>query len=367
MNIEVVRGSGPARGQIFPKAQVHIKPCEEEVFYSMFGMDQSIYAHVEAARPVTEFTGTYYADFLYLRIDRDGDVLHALESTRQLVRRIYEHFAVSPRLLTLYYSGNKSFSIGLHQALFGNFAPAHDLPAQLRTLSGLLVATCYNLGLETVQQLEVGTLAAGGYHFADVDNTIYRPGQLLRAPNSRHSLTGRYKIPLYASELLTTPMQKMHALATAPRTSFTPPPHLASEPAIESLTGLWRQALTYEVAGQTKLPAPPADANFFAPPPPGSRSSTLYHQACRLFDSSTLELAHVSKLVEAINTAGTAPLPVAEVRGLVAAAAYRTGVAGQLNGRPGRPRPGSVVPATGLPWANPPLGFLEPHRRQIQE
>lgn len=335
-----------------PKAQVHTTPCEEEVFYSMFGMDHSIYAHVQAARPVTEFDGAYYADFLYLSIDRDGDVGTALSSARKLVGKLYDCFSVSPRLLTLYYSGNKSFYIGLHQALFGSFAPAHVLPGQLKTLSGLLVATCYGLSLDTVQHLEGGTLAAGGHYFADVDTSIYRPGQLLRAPNSRHGISGRYKVPLYASELMSASLQQLQALARRPRTDFSPPPHLASEPAITPLADLWKEAQGYEVAGQTTL-APPPDADFFAPPAAASRSSTLYHQACRLFDSSTLAPAHVARLVEALNASGTAPLPVADVRQLVMAAAYKAGESGGLlPAGGGHVRPGSVVPASGLPWVD---------------
>lgn len=338
MNYEIVRGALTNRGLVQPKSDIALAPTDEEFYLSLFGMDNSIFEHLEVNRDpqtgktsVSGFAGSYFAEFLYFDLDRDGDLAGSLEATRDLLKRLYNRFQLSPKQLFLCFSGSKGFHVGLHQSLFGGFAPSPHLPLQLNVLAARLLAECHGLTLAELQTKAYEAKQAGS-QFADVDLGIYNNNRLFRVINSRNK-KGRYKVGLTSQELLTLPLEDILALADAPRPDYKPEAKLTTQTPLPELAGLWEYARTLDVAAFTKATVGskagtggkgPIDRDFFAPPQPGNRNNDLFRQACHLFDHSDLYESHVLQLVHSINLSGSVPLPDDEVRQIVKSAFTRT-------------------------------------------
>ena len=327
MNYEVVRGKLTNRGHILPKSQIKIEPCNEELYLSLFGFDNSIVEFVQLNKTVSGFNGSYFADFLYFDID-NADLNESLASARDLVTRLYNRFQLSPKQLYICFSGNKGFHIGLHGSLFGLFAPAPNLPQQMQVLAARLLAECYDLDLATLQ-VQAAALKKEGKQFADIDLGIYNPNRIFRATNSLNAKSGRYKVGITSLELLELPLESIIALAVAPRTDYRPETRLTGQMQIAALANLWEYAKTFDVAAFVKATGSKAgtgsiDREFFAPPMEGERDNTLFKQACHLFDHSELYETHVLSLIASINQASGNPLPDADLRRIVRSAFKRT-------------------------------------------
>ncbi|WP_375438141.1 primase C-terminal domain-containing protein [uncultured Hymenobacter sp.] len=334
MNYEVCQGGPHIRGRVLPKSEIVLQPTDEEFYLSMFGFDNTIYEHLQVHRDpqtgkstVAGFAGSYFAEFLYFDLDREGDLPGSLEATRDLLKRLYARFQLSPKHLFLSFSGSKGFHVGLHQSLFGGFAPSPQLPTQLNVLAARLLAECHELTLAALQTKAYEAKQAGT-QFASVDLGIYNNNRLFRVLNSRNK-KGRYKVGLTSTELLTLPLDDILALANTPRLDYKPEAKLTSLTPIAELAGLWQYARTFDMAAFTKAtlgakngPAGPGsiDRDFFAPPQPGERDNTLFKQACHLFDHSALYETHVLQLIAAINQATSEPLPEADLQRIVRSA-----------------------------------------------
>ncbi|OUJ68035.1 primase C-terminal domain-containing protein [Hymenobacter crusticola] len=337
MNYEVIRGALTNRGTVLPKAQITLQPTDEEFYLSMFGMDNSIHEHLEVNRDpqtgkfsVTGFAGSYFAEFLYFDLDRDGDLAGSLASTCDLLKRLYSRFQLSPKQLFLCFSGSKGFHVGLHQSLFGGFAPSPELPKQLNVLAARLLAECHELTLAELQTKVVEAKKAG-QNFADVDLSIYNANRIFRVINSRNAKSGRYKVGLTSTELLNLPLDELLDLAKAPRPDYKPEARLTAQTPLAGLIALWEYARTFDVAAFSKQTGVKngtsgggIDRDFFAPPQPGERDNTLFKQACHLFDHSQLYESHVLQLIACINQTSPVPLPDQDLQRIVKSAFKRT-------------------------------------------
>lgn len=313
--------------------------------YSLFGMDQSIYAHLAAQQPVQSFTGAYSAEYLYFIVRREGDLGGALAAARRLLGLLFERFELPAGSLLLYYSGGYGFHIGLNQHLFGDFEPGPQLPCQLAALSRRVLAASFRLDVETLELLESGIQSQRpGEHFADVVPGVCQPGQLLRAPNSRNASTGRYKVPLHAQELITITLAQLLHLAAHPRPNFTLRPASLATPN-PALASLWQRTLGHEPT-EAPLPAPVEEPRLFMPATSQAAAPALLRQARYLVQHSQLTTEHILDLLTVLNRAGRRPLAAEEVHILFNEA---------LAQRPTAPRvtPGSVMPYQGLPWSGP--------------
>ncbi|MCA8830302.1 primase C-terminal domain-containing protein [Hymenobacter pini] len=337
MNYEIVRGSLTNRGLVQPKHQIELLPTDEEFYLSLFGFDNTIFEHLEVHRDpqtgkstVAGFAGSYFAEFLYFDLDRDGDLAGSLESARDLVKRLYSRFQLSPKQLYLSFSGSKGFHIGLHQSLFGGFEPSPRLPEFVQILVARLVAECHGLSLSDMQTQHATRKKNREGNFADVDFGIYTPNRLFRVINSRNAKSGRYKIGLTSQELLSLPLEELLTLAEQPRPDYRPECRLTGQTPVPELAQLWEYARTFDAAAFTKAHGTQSgkgtaiDRDFFAPPQPGNRNNDLFRQACHLFDHSELYESHVLQLIAGINHSSHAPLPDAEVRQIVKSAFTRT-------------------------------------------
>ncbi|MDK2464213.1 MAG: primase C-terminal domain-containing protein, partial [Candidatus Korarchaeota archaeon] len=101
-----------------------------------------------------------------------------------------------------YFSGSKGFHIGVHGGVFGEIEPSEQLPDVLYRLQSAIVAQA------KLKDAEV------------VDYSVGRRLSLLRLPNTRHSGSGLYKVPLTLHELMNEGPEHLRAMARQPRESY---------------------------------------------------------------------------------------------------------------------------------------------------
>jgi len=139
--------------------------------------------YAETGKPsVAGYRGPARADFLPFDFDAEGDIPKARRDLRLFMGALCE-WDIPPEAPRLYFSGAKGFHVEIPASLFGGFElmPCADLATRLGRLAELLIE---------------------GVSLPTADFSIYDPLRLWRVPNTRHSKTGLYKIPLTVSEAI---------------------------------------------------------------------------------------------------------------------------------------------------------------------
>jgi len=124
-----------------------------------------------------------HASFLPLDVD-GSDLERALETTRQITCFLLDGWGVPEEAVPVYYSGMKGFHVTLATAIFGEIQPGVELPGVFQGVRRSLVEKPNVTHPETI------------------DFGISDRFRLLRLPNTRHSKSALFKIPLCAEELL---------------------------------------------------------------------------------------------------------------------------------------------------------------------
>lgn len=218
----------------------HVKPVEEFVpdsttdcFTSAFRFSASFREwrnthHNEKGKPtVAGYPGPAYALFLPIDIDNQDDPEQALEQLRQVLHILANKYGVSLDEIRVYYSGYKGFHIEVPARYFGGFEPSPEIHEQLKCLVQALFPNWQELG---------------------IDLAIYKKTQLWRCPNTRHAVTGRYKIALTAQEVFDLDLESIKALASAPREALNSQDHQPE--AIPELVNLWQEVRQVPTVGQ---------------------------------------------------------------------------------------------------------------------
>jgi len=144
-----------------------------EAYLSAFQFDDGFAEHLARTGSPAGFTGSTWAPFVWLDVDRDesaGGVARALADTKRLVDTLDERFGVPRCVLVPFVSGGKGMHLGIPTALWAPAASA-DFHAVARQFA------------ETVA-------AAAG---VAVDAGVFDRVRAFRAPNSRHPKTGLHK------------------------------------------------------------------------------------------------------------------------------------------------------------------------------
>jgi hypothetical protein len=131
----------------------------------------------------------------------DLDCVEKPEKARKeaisLIADLKNRFNIPEKSISIHFSGNKGFHVFINRRVF-DLEPDTDLPAVFKKMAEELQN---NLNLKTV------------------DTKVYERRRLWRIPNSKHSKTGLYKIPLSFIELKTLNIDKIKSSAVNPRQS----------------------------------------------------------------------------------------------------------------------------------------------------
>ncbi|TWU59070.1 hypothetical protein Poly51_18560 [Rubripirellula tenax] len=191
---------------------------DREAFLSSFQYDDAIRerANNGAGRlDVRGFDGPCWSRFVWFDIDRADDINAAKNDAFRLASLLVDRYEFDDSELLVFFSGSKGFHVGLPTSLF-NPMPAVTFNASVRNLAEKLagMATC------------------------SIDSSIYGKVQPLRAPNSRHGKTGRYKRLVALPELFNVQAAGIVERAANPLEFEIPDPPANNEQAMED----WRDA-----------------------------------------------------------------------------------------------------------------------------
>jgi len=173
---------------------------------------------------VTGYDGPAVADILPFDFDSAAAPELALADARVLVLQVLrKDHGVGPRTVGVYFSGAKGLSVEIPAASFGlrAFGP-------FRTTSALAA------------KQHAAAVALARY-LPTTDWSLYSRGRLWRVPNTLHSKTGLYKIPLTPKELELLTIDEIRGLAHKPRTIATYTTNRSP-----TLARLWKSAASIE-------------------------------------------------------------------------------------------------------------------------
>ena len=143
---------------------------------------------------VAGYRGPALAEFMPFDFDCKKDPAKAVAEAAQLVREWEERWDLPPTALRIYWSGMKGISIEVPAVLFGGFEPANDIADKLKAIAEAMAPNAETL-----------------------DTSIYQLLRLWRVPNTEHSKSLMFKIPLTPEELFAEDMTMIKTLARRPR------------------------------------------------------------------------------------------------------------------------------------------------------
>ena len=172
-----------------------------ECYLSHFMFPDEFRAHLATTGSTAGYTGPTWLQWLVFDIDVADDIDEALRQARRLAAWLVDRFKLEPDDLMFFYSGSKGFHVLIPSSLWG----------------GTPAASFHDYARRFAETLAIN---------ADVkiDSGVYARVNLLRAPNSKHRKTGRYKVQLRYDELLNLKPEAIFEIAAEPREGWIPEP-----------------------------------------------------------------------------------------------------------------------------------------------
>jgi len=305
-------GSKDATRTVIPWAEVYasMAACTDPsvigkpVFLSMHVFTDDFVTHVRDHKTpgsTAGYRGSAYSPLLAFDIDRKDEAGQptpevAHQDTLSLLVVLLE-LQVPHECISVGFSGLKGFHIEVPSSLCGAM-PSGDFPAIAGKFCSMIAA-------------EAGV---------EIDANLYRILQPLRAPNSRHEVSGLYKVPMTVVEFLDLSPAEMQQLAARPRAVV--PPVLVHDP-IPVLAELWSHAERL-VAGppprsEREIGGGGDDASIFAATweflfrgaPEGERAVALFRAAANLADFESRDDLIRALLDRGVTRSGLAPTEAA--------------------------------------------------------
>ena len=199
------------------RAHVEADPramTEGECYLSHMMFPDEFRTHLETTGSTAGYTGPTWAERIVFDFDDEHDIGNALTQSRRLTAWLVDRFKLEPDDLMIFYSGSKGF---------------HVLPPS-SLWDGQPAASFHEYARRFAETLAIN---------ADVkiDSGIYARVNLLRAANSKHRKTGRYKVQLRYDELLNLKPEAILEIAAEPREGWIPEPVGVNSEAAEC----WRE------------------------------------------------------------------------------------------------------------------------------
>ncbi len=170
-----------------------------ECYLSHFVFSDEFRTHLATTGSTAGYTGPTWIQWLVFDIDVEGDILEALTQARRLAAWLVDRFKLEADDLMFFYSGSKGFHVLLPSSLW----------------DGKPAASFHEYARRFAETLAIN---------ADVkiDSGVYARVNLLRAPNSKHRKTGRFKVQLRYDELLNLKPEAIFEIAAEPREGWIP-------------------------------------------------------------------------------------------------------------------------------------------------
>lgn len=186
-----------------------------EGYLSAFTFGTEFREHLERTGSVKGYLGPCGAIWLWLDIDRDGDLDAATRDARSLAAHVVDRYALDGDELLTFLSGGKGYHIGLPTTLWS-------------AVPSPLFHKCARQFASTLAKQAKAT----------IDDSVFDRVRPFRAPNSRHAKTRLHKRRLEYGELLHLSTAAIVERAREPEPFDIPEPPSACQVAIDD----WRQA-----------------------------------------------------------------------------------------------------------------------------
>ncbi|TWT37015.1 hypothetical protein KOR34_19610 [Posidoniimonas corsicana] len=184
---------------------------------------------------VRGYDGPCGGDWLWFDLDSEGDLDAAHDGAKRLCAGLVERYALDESALLIFFSGSKGFHVGLPLSVAGSPPASGDFNTIARAVA---------------EQLAVRQRV-------DIDTGVFDKVRALRAPNSRHRKTGRYKRRLTFDELLALSLATLVRMAEEPNAFELPPPPNPHPAAVAD----WQQAAELVAVRRSAIAERRADPN----------------------------------------------------------------------------------------------------------
>jgi hypothetical protein len=164
----------------------------EEDYKTVFRFPQLYFDRFTALGTVSGYDGECYTDSIPIDIDNENLQI-ALETTQKLITKLQNEYEVNPDNLKYFFSGKKGFHIEIPINMLGEIEPSRELHKHIKRF---------------VKSL------SNGYK---IDEAIYDKNRLFRIENTKHRVSGLYKIPLMYSDIVFNSTDKILEMAKQPR------------------------------------------------------------------------------------------------------------------------------------------------------
>lgn len=165
-----------------------------DIFHSVFMFDYKMDQRVKEHGTIASFDDEVYTSYLHFDFDSADDPSESLRDVRKLIDRLDTIGVDVYSCCKVYYSGSK----GMHVFVLND-----DIAkvSGLKNTNSIVKFVCSNLadGLKTF------------------DTSVYDKVRLIRCANSKHSKTGRYKIPMTVSEAQSLSMDEIIEMSSEQR------------------------------------------------------------------------------------------------------------------------------------------------------
>jgi hypothetical protein len=172
-----------------------------ECYLCHFGFSDEFRQYLATTGSTAGYTGPTWLQWLVFDIDVEGDIDEALRQARRLAAWLVDRFKLEPDDLMFFYSGSKGFHVSIPSSLWG----------------GTPAANFHDYARRFAETLAINAVVK-------IDSGVYARVNLLRAPNSKHRKTGRYKVQLRYDELLNLKPEAIFEIAAEPREGWIPEP-----------------------------------------------------------------------------------------------------------------------------------------------
>lgn len=288
--VETASGGTDRRNSVMKLDEYQAPAYMADCFVSMLRFtedllnDSQIHTGHRGRPSVAGYRGPALAEFVPFDFDCKKDPAKAVAEAAQLVREWEARWDVPTAALRIYWSGMKGVSIEVPAVLFGGFEPATDIADKLKAIAEAMAPNAETL-----------------------DTSIYELLRLWRVPNTEHSKSLMFKIPLMPQELFAEDMTVIETLARRPRhRDYLDAAEFDPVPALVEL----KESASTKVQDPGKT-APQIGEHI----PEGSRNTTLTSMAGSMRRRGMTEDKIAAALLK-VNQRCDPPLDEAEVRSI---------------------------------------------------
>ncbi len=191
---EYIVGGIKNRNHIYRVGDFKLNGNSTDCYRSIFLFDRGLLEWVNKTGSVKGYIGNHIADGLVFDFD-GNDLGDVKDSAVDFVQHLNVMYDIPIEYIRIAFSGNKGFHIVIpFEAVKQDAKPGNNFYLIYKNIAEEIV---------------------GGLKYAD--RSIYEIRRVLRISNTRHSESGLYKIPLTYKEFIEYDIDKIRALASAPR------------------------------------------------------------------------------------------------------------------------------------------------------